>query len=195
MNKIMIVSEQPKNDFEYIRKDPFQLNIDKCEGEDNCWGCIKPNNKKPCSLDINTRIIEKKKSSFLETMKVIFEKLQNFTYYWTHYVKCPGYFREKGLNYNFNINACADKWLGKEIKHFEPDKIITLGEYAGLYLLGKPIDKFKKIVGVFDLTYKYNKDIKMLLLYHPSGNSRMFNEWRKNNHKKLLEVIGEFIHT
>jgi len=105
--RIMLVSEQPTSEFVYGKGDSFNLNIDKCEGQEGCWGCIKPKNKIPCSLSKNHEIDEKNHGHFIKTMKIIFQQLksQQIIYYWTHYIKCPGQFR-KEKDVDFDI-----KWL------------------------------------------------------------------------------------
>jgi uracil-DNA glycosylase len=46
-------------------------------------------------------------------------------FYWTHSIKCPGEFRRKRIK--FEINACADAHLEREIEFIKPSLIICVG--------------------------------------------------------------------
>lgn len=63
-------------------------------------------------------------------------------YYWTHYIKCHGQIRKKGINER-NKNACAEKHLIKEILTLKPDLILTFGSSSSKWLLKKS-NEYKK---------------------------------------------------
>jgi len=59
--------------------------------------------------------------------------------YWTHFIKCPGRIRgrrrgKKGRS-GLKIDACAKKFLRKEIEDLEPEVIITVGANASKFVL------------------------------------------------------------
>jgi len=61
-------------------------------------------------------------------------------FYWTHFIKCPGDLRNKKKRFNvkgLDYDACANAFLTDEIRAFRPGLIITMGKYAGDWVLRK----------------------------------------------------------
>jgi len=190
----MIVTEQPKRVSRVYKSiNAFNLNITGCKGTDKCWGKI--GNPHPFSHKINNELEEiHSTSAFLKTMIVLLDilKSRKVKYYWTHYLKCPGEFRKEKSDY-FNIDACADRWLKREIDKFEPETIISFGKCSSKYLSAKPLDKFSKCINRKGFFCKYNNKIRLVILPHPSGANPLFNKWRKNNYKVLRDCIDAAI--
>lgn len=58
-------------------------------------------------------------------------------FYWTHFLKCPGNLRDGG-KFNLvrlDLNACADRFLGDEIRILQPRLILTMGKYPSSWIL------------------------------------------------------------
>jgi len=65
-----------------------------------------------------------------------YKGIKNKGIYWTHFIKCPGKIRRKRREgEKLNKDACANKFLAKEIEELRPDMIITFGGNASRFVL------------------------------------------------------------
>ena len=127
-------------------------------------------------------------------------------FYWTHFIKCPGNVRkpvkekEKEECEKLDENACADKFLVKEISVLRPKVIVAMGAYASKWILCKADykgDWREKLWSEIEKVARGDTDIpeskiegcdhraKIIVLMHPSG----ANTWAKFINNKLKPLI------
>lgn len=129
------------------------------------------------------------------------EKEKKFKkFYWTHFIKCPGNIRKSDKKRN--LQACANKWLSKEIKALDPRLIVAFGAYPGKWILkeASPISEDSQwiewiwkneIVNVARGTWITpmvklgGKERALILMFHPSGQNTLGRKINENMAKFL----------
>ncbi|MDL1957347.1 MAG: hypothetical protein LWW95_09955, partial [Candidatus Desulfofervidus auxilii] len=116
--------------------------------------------------------------------------------------KCPGNFRRKRRK--FNVNACADKYLRREIEVLKPSLIICVGGMASSWILRNYEDSLHPTLRVKDWRERLWLQIlgnitsiqiggwtaKIVFLFHPSERSGIgwfIDRKQKNIIEKLVE--------
>ena len=108
--------------------------------------------------------------------------------YWTHFIKCPGEIRKKRTN--VDLQACAKKWLIKELTELKPKIVVTMGANASKWFLEQAnykIDWREQIWKEFEAIIQKKPLLKssingneflLIVAPHPSGVNplRWFNE-------------------
>lgn len=175
--KIMVITEQPRR--ERLTKEGLKEAFD--------WGLIPK------------RLVELLGPEFRENV----EK-ETGKFYWTHFIKCPGNIRIKGVNKK-SIDVCADAYLEREINYIDPSLIICIGSKCGSWFLKKyklPYEKWLDCVyneisqGRPIEVIMNGKKTKVLFLIHPSERSgvgwyidRKIFEDERLNLKNLIKNI------
>ena len=182
---VMIVTEQPN--VKDLKRSNWDSKEDFLE-----WMCKSKNE----DLKGESRIAKKiSDDMFARKLLLDFdEKRKCFKkFYWTHFIKCPGRFRDKGGDFNVrrvNHNVCAKRFLLDEIKEIKPKLIITFGEHASTWVLDKAnikVEWTKQVWEEFKLVIRKEKvpivDIagvktKLIVAPHPSpqNSASIFNE-------------------
>ena len=189
-NKVMIITEQPKQYFNTDNKQDLKSIFSNKSGV--------PNRLKQLLGD--------------EFYNDIINK--NRLFYWTHFIKCPGKFRslakelkDKGYRNNkLNITKCADTFLIQEIMISKPSMIISVGGQCSSWI----IKKFKSSLSFQDDDWRSHiyrqisenkvtniildsKKIFILFLLHPSERSGIgwFIDSKMFKEKNLLEFVNK----
>lgn len=136
-----------------------------------------------------------------------YEGILNGEIYWTHLIKCPlndGSTRKKD---GFDINACAEKFLLREIEALRPKLVIVFGSKARNFLfneikVNKNESLIKRQIDILNRMCRSEmkaqeilselpelKEGKILFLAHPSGKNplSLLNESFKELLNKLLD--------
>ena len=138
-----------------------------------------------------------------------YDGILNGEIYWTHFIKCPV---ENGDSTrkmkDFVKNACAEKFLLRDIETLRPRLVIVFGSKARDFLLkktkvGKNRDSLiKRQIGILNRMCRGEmkvheilrelpefKEVRVLFLYHPSGRNKLnlVNECFKEMLNRLLD--------
>jgi len=199
--KVMIVSEQPKyNSHMEIRKHPFMPKITECLF---CKGMLKKESKAialPRDIDPNKNT-EHSNKRFVRNMSLIIKILERRTakYYWTHYIK----HHTEDATLKDIRSRCANYWMRKELKKFQPNLIFTFGEKATGWFF-ENADRFEKIEDYsFGKLVSYSKLVqlefdfikcKLLAFYHPSSRNKSANKYYdEKGLKKLKKRVKDLL--
>lgn len=128
--KTMIITEQPNVNLKALKEwkndwNPTERFVSEFE---NCH---------PFFRDMNKLMNERLYPNYDKSKKAF------HSYYWTHFLKCPGRIRsikefKTTKECRLDKNACADHFLLDEIKELRPKTVIAIGEHANRWLLKKP---------------------------------------------------------
>jgi uracil-DNA glycosylase len=137
--------------------------IENCKGIDGCFGKVSGSinpiafsvKRKPVIVmvvteqpaegrwakdDLKSALLSGRKNRLTQRLRdllgeefVTSIQKEDGIFYWTHFIKCPGNFRDhrKGLT----VTACADTHLFNEIITFKPKLLISVGGRCGEWLL------------------------------------------------------------
>jgi len=191
----MVVTEQPNLKREETTRhwNPTELLIDYLK-ETKRWR----------SAEVANRIDQMFEGAFLEDFD---EESGSFNeFYWTHFIKCPGKIRSRK---EFNTrgllaDACADRWLLKEISQLKPKLIVSFGSKVSTWILPK-IDyrekwteqiweEFRWIIERRSVPYANIGGLKakLIVALHPSGANPLaitFNEKIGNLVKATFDTL------
>ena len=101
-------------------------NADRDMWSELCWARF-------ACQEIKAKVPEKLRKFFGEEFQLSLEEKKG-KFYWTHYIKCPGWIRE---NSRVDKDACANKYLRLEILTLKPELIIAFGALPSQWLLKK----------------------------------------------------------
>jgi hypothetical protein len=165
--------------------------------------------------DIITHRKDKKcKGTIHSVDKILYGKLlQDFDesachfkmFYWTHFIKCPGNLRDRKRFElaRLDLEACADNFLGHEIRILQPRLILTMGKHASNWVLKSANcdDKWtdwvrKELRSVFrdeiEIPTVRIEDLetRLVVMPHPSGLNplSMFNRDLQRLIKKEIDM-------